>query len=159
VARNRCLCFPNPFVPKSPKGPFWYFCPALVSPLIALCFNFRVGKKHKRHILQVIVESCCQHGQYNLCMPKKVSKAVPVQVPLHLRSSHPFSTAKQSESIMRDSCSCCCCQCGQKQVLMLPKSFVPKSPRGPFQHFCPALLSPLRSVSTSELARGTKGIL
>ena len=48
--------------------------------------------------------------------------------PRQLCSSQPVSTAKQSESITRDSCSCCCYQCGQKQVLMLPRSFCAENP-------------------------------
>ena len=79
--------------------------------------------------------------------------------PGHLRSSQPVSTAKQSESIMRDNCICYCCQSGQKQVLMLPNPCVPTSPTGPFQNFCPALVSPLRSDSAPKQLKSQQRVV
>ncbi len=123
-------------------------------PLLAHCALFQIQSWQKAQ--KAYSEGVwCRHGQYDLCKPKRFQNLFLSRCPRHPGSSQPVSTAKQSESIMRDSCICCCCQCGQKQVLMLPKSLCAKKP---CRAFCHALVSPLRSVSTpKQLKITTKG--
>ena len=85
--------------------------------------------------------------------PKQAQQLFQHFYPRHLSSSHPVSTAKQSESMMRDNCMYVVVNVARNRCLCF---LCAKSPTGPFQYFCPALVSPLRSVSNSELAKGIK---